>query len=303
MLTILLGCLYQLWFRDSSFVAVEEVDVSGLTTKDASSIEAALVAAGEGMTTLHVDSDALDAVAAQYPAIASIEVKTDFPHGLAIHVTERAPAALVEIDGTPFPVAADGTVLTGARPPDGLPLLRTDKTPADGRLTDDKTLRALVVVGAAPTGLPQRVEGVTEDGTRGIVLALEDGPDIYFGDADRAEAKWVAAARVLADPEADGASYIDVRLPERPVAGGLPVETIEPVVPAGDPIEVAPAAVDPTTGAPLDPATGLPVDPAAAPVTDPAQQAAAPAEPAPPVEPAPAPPPAAETTTGGVTSP
>jgi hypothetical protein len=35
----------------------------------------------------------------------------------------------------------------------------------------------------------------------------------------------VAAARVLSDRDAAGATYIDVRLPERPVAGGLPTDT------------------------------------------------------------------------------
>ena len=38
---------------------------------------------------------------------------------------------------------------------------------------------------------------------------------------------------ILADPEAAGASYIDVRLPGRPAAGGLPAETLAPVAPAG----------------------------------------------------------------------
>ena len=72
---------------------------------------------------------------------------------------------------------------------------------------------------------------------------------------------------MLADPDAAGATYIDVRLPERPVAGGLPVETIEPVAPAGE--VVAPPvepAVPETATAPVDPAAAAPetpVDPAA----------------------------------------
>lgn len=213
----------------------------------------------------------------------------------------------------PMPVAGDGTVLRGVRPPKGLPLLRTGKPTAGGRLTDEETLRALVVLGAAPTGLPQRVERVTEEPQRGIVLELENGPELYFGDADRADAKWIAATRVLADPDAAGATYIDVRLPERPVAGGLGVETIEPVAPAGEVIEVpqVPTAVDPVSGAPIDPATGAPVDPAATTPVDPAAGATAPTETAPPAAtptPTPTPAPPAQTAppatqTGGVTSP
>jgi hypothetical protein len=42
---------------------------------------------------------------------------------------------------------------------------------------------------------------------------------VYFGDASRPHAKWLSLARVLADPSSAGASYVDVRLPERPAAG------------------------------------------------------------------------------------
>lgn len=269
--TIALASAYQFWLRDSSLVGVSDVEVTGLTTKDAASIRAAFAATAEDMTTLHVDHEAFDEVVRQFPAISSIEVETHFPHGMTIHVVERRPAALVEVDGTPTPVAADGTVLVGVRPPSGLPVLRTEKPHKDGRLTDHETLRALVVVGAAPAGIPQRIESVSEGSTRGIVIELRDGPELLFGDADRAEAKWVAAVRVLADADAQGATYIDVRLPERPVAGGLPVETIEPVAPAGEEIAVPPPApIDPATGAPVDPATAAPVDPAAATAVDPA---------------------------------
>jgi len=48
---------------------------------------------------------------------------------------------------------------------------------------------------------------------------MRGGLLVYFGDAARPHAKWTALARVLADPSSAGASYIDVRLPERPAAG------------------------------------------------------------------------------------
>lgn len=278
---ILLGALYQLWLRDSSLVAVDDVEVTGLTTKDGPRIRSMLEAVAGDMTTLHIRVEELEEAARQFPVVASIQVERDFPDGLRIAVTERRPAGLVEVDGVPLPVAADGTVLSGLRPPEGLPLLRMDKAATDGRVTDPRTLRALVVAGAAPGPLPQRIERISEGPARGIVVQLEDGPEVIFGDADMAAGKWAAAARVLADPEAAGASYVDVRIPDRPVAGGLPVETIEPVAPAGEPITPpadaeAAAPVDPAA-APVDPATGAPVAPEAAAPTDPAAPAPAPA--------------------------
>jgi cell division protein FtsQ len=263
----LLTALYYLWLRDSSLVAVNHVEVTGLTSKDGPRIQAMLESVAEDMTTLHVRTDELEEAASQFPVIGSIQVEADFPHGLKIAVEERPAAALVSVDGVPLPVAGDGTILRGLTPPKGLPLLRMEKPIADGQVTDAQTLRALLVAGAAPTGFAQRIDRVSEGPEQGIVIDLKDGPEVIFGDADFAVEKWTAAVRVLADPEAAGATYIDVRLPERPVAGGLPVETIEPVAPAGDviapPVEAAP--VDPT--APADP-TATTTDPTAT-TTDP----------------------------------
>ena len=300
-----LGSLYWFWFRDSSFVEVRSVEVTGLTTKDGPRIESALAAAGEEMTTLHLRVEEIEEVAKAFPVIGSVEVTPDFPHGLRIEVAERRPAALVSVDGVPLPVAGDGTVLRGLQPPEGLAVVRMEKPVSDGRVTDPRTLRALLVAGAAPGAFPQRIERISESSQRGIVLELEEGPEIVFGDADHAVEKWAAATRVLADPEAQGATYIDVRIPERPVAGGLPVETIEPVAPAGDVVATAPPVdpavpVDPAA-VPTDPAAPAPVDPTAAAPTDPAATTPPATEPPATQPPATAPPATGEV--GGVTSP
>jgi cell division protein FtsQ len=258
--TVAAGALYHFWLRDSSLVAVNHVEITGLTTKDGPRIEAMLESVAQDMTTLNVRKNELEEAASTFPVVGAIHVEPDFPHGMRIEVTERSAAALVSIDGVPLPVAADGTVLRGLRPPEGLPLLRTDKPAPDGHVSDPRTLRALLVAGAAPTGFPQRIERVSEGPEQGIVVALEDGPEIIFGDADLAAEKWTAAVRVLADGDAAGATYIDVRLPARPVAGGLPAATIEPVAPAGDviaaPVEpVAPDTTAPTEDSTVPPAT------------------------------------------------
>ena len=53
-----LACGYLFWLRNSSLFAVERVAVSGVTTSDGERLRAALGAAAERMTTLHVDRDA-----------------------------------------------------------------------------------------------------------------------------------------------------------------------------------------------------------------------------------------------------
>ena len=92
--------------------------------------------------------------------------------------------------------------------------------------------------------------------------------------------KWKAAAAVLASSDFEGAAYLDLSVPERPVAGGIVDAPSAPDTSTEDPaVAVAPApdpgvdpttgaAIDPVTGFPIDSATGLPIDPATgAPVT------------------------------------
>ena len=50
---------------------------------------------------------------------------------------------------------------------------------------------------------------------------MRAGPQLFFGTPNRSEAKWIATARVLAEPSSAGAVYLDVRVPERVAAGGL----------------------------------------------------------------------------------
>ena len=106
----------------------------------------------------------------------------------------------------------------------GLPTLRVRRAPAGERVTDRRTLGALGVAGGAPAELRGRIERLWS-GPRGLTLDLRNGPDLVFGSGADAARKWTAAVRVLADPSSAGATYLDLRVPERVAAGGLgPVE-------------------------------------------------------------------------------
>src|SRR4051812_35932261 len=78
-----------LWLRDSSLVAVREVEVTGVTTSDGDRVRAALERAAQTMTTLHVREDALRGATAVFPSVGGLEVQTGFPHRLTIRVLER----------------------------------------------------------------------------------------------------------------------------------------------------------------------------------------------------------------------
>src|SRR6185312_7627005 len=116
-------------------------------------------------------------------------------------------------------VAADGVVLGAAHLNGSLPALSasTPLTPGE-RVRSPALLGALAVLGAAPPPLAAQTERAFS-GSEGLTVVLHGGLRAYFGGATRPHAKWLALARVLADPGSAGAAYVDVRVPERPAAG------------------------------------------------------------------------------------
>jgi cell division protein FtsQ len=207
------------WLRQSSLVAVQEVTVNGLTTSEADVVRKALTAAGRGMSTLAPREAALRAAVAPYASVAGIEVRADFPHALHVQVRERLPVALLAAGQASVPVAGDGRLLEGVDPEGRLPVVQARQL-AGGRIADARALDAVTVIAAAPGELHFRVRTVEFD-SRGLVLDMFGGPDLVFGDTSQPRAKWAAAARVLAEPSAAGAVYLDLRIPERVAAGGL----------------------------------------------------------------------------------
>ena len=212
------------WFRDSSVAQVRDVFVTGLSSAEEPQIREALKNAALDMTTLHVREDQLRAAVAQYPSIAGLSTDAKFPHKLSIEVRERVAVAAIESGGGGRVAAAgDGRVLRGMKS-SGLPALRVARAPAGQRVTDRRTLGALGVAGVAPPALRPRIERLWS-GERGLTLDLRNGPDLVFGSGSDAARKWLAAVRVLADPSSQGATYLDLRVPDRVAAGGLgPVE-------------------------------------------------------------------------------
>jgi hypothetical protein len=234
--------LYLFWFRDSSFVRVERVSISGLG--EAPRLQQQLASAAKTMSTLHVRQGRLDNVVAGYPAVQRLEVHPDFPHALRIEVVEFQPAAVLVSGTSRMPVASDGRLLRGLKTELSLPVIKLRGALPAERLGRGTALRAAEVAGGASLPLRPRLATVIETSDRGLVALARKGPDLVFGDTSRLRAKWLAAARVLADEGSQGAAYVDVRLPERPVAGGLPIQQ---AAPQGSVAPAAPGATAPAT--------------------------------------------------------
>jgi cell division protein FtsQ len=245
-----------MWLRDSSLVSVERVHISGVHGPEAAEIEAALSRAARHMSTLDVHTGALTAAVAPYRVVRELRASPSFPHGLRIRVVEQLPVAALTDAGGRTAVAADGGVLGPALLSSSLPVLKQELSgsavigPVGRRVQGASLLASLTLLGAAPAPLARAVTRVFT-GPQGVTAAMRNGLLVYFGDATRPHAKWLSLARVLADPSSAGASYVDVRVPERPAAGfpgtGPPEASTSATTPT--------SASDPTTAAEL--AAGL----------------------------------------------
>jgi cell division protein FtsQ len=215
-----------LWFRDSSFAAVERVTITGSTSSEEGQVRAAIEAAARGASTLHLDEGALREAVEPFASVADLRVRADFPHDLRVEVIEHEPVATLESGGHRVPATGAGLLLEGVRAQD-LPVVTSKTPPRDGRVADRRALAALKIAAAAPPELRQRSERVWW-GEDGLALDLQDGPELIFGGPGDAREKWVAAARVLAEDSSAGATYLDLRVPKVVAAGGVGPVTPEP---------------------------------------------------------------------------
>lgn len=237
-LIVALAGLYGLWLwaRDSSVFAVQKVEVQGLSGSAAPAIRASLEQSARTMTTTHVDVGRLETAVAPFGAVKSLSVDTHLLHGITIRVEQQQPVMAVVVDGKRLPVSADGLILHDVTTGE-LPTVDSAAAPSRGTLQDSSQLQALELLDIAPAPLRGHVARVSPGtGALGLTAYLRSGPTLYFGDAQRLHAKWAAAARVLSDPSARGARYIDLRVPDRAAA-----QIADPVTLAGQALSAAKA--------------------------------------------------------------
>ena len=208
-----------MWLRDSSLVRVSQVRVTGASGFGSAAVRSALDAAARDMTTLHFDETALRSAVARYPLVRDVRASAHPPHRLDIRVTERVPIGVIRTGGPPTVVADDGVLLRGV-PADALAEISARVPPGGARVGDRKTAAKVAVLAEAPARLRARIQRVTL-GRYGLQARLRSGLVLRFGDGRNLGAKWIAAQQVMREPGAAGATYIDLRIPARPAAGGL----------------------------------------------------------------------------------
>jgi cell division protein FtsQ len=210
---------YILWFRNLPWFAIDSVTIVGATTHERE-IKTAVERAAGDMTTLHIKDDQLRDAVAQFPTVATVRASTSFPHTLHVTIRERLPVGFIKTGANRTAVSGDGYLLPGASfDPKRLP--RIEEPVAHGVRLDGDTAAQATILGAAPQPLRAQVmDSSWDEQLGGVVVQLDGGPEVRFGDGSRAREKWTAAVAVLSSPERGSPSYLDVSVPERPVSGG-----------------------------------------------------------------------------------
>jgi cell division protein FtsQ len=215
--------------RDTGVFSVRTIAVEGATPALARQVRSAL-RDQEGVSLLRLDRDAVRRRVQALPTVAGVTLDRAFPHTLRLVVVPERPVAVARQGAEAWLLSARGRVVAqlarGARP--NLPRLWIAKGPSfqvGGHAPDalDEPLEAIAPL--ADMHFPARVISV-RTGDDELTLVLRSGIQLRLGDATAVQLKLAVAAKVL-PLVADGTRYLDVSVPERPVAGSL-AETSAP---------------------------------------------------------------------------
>jgi cell division protein FtsQ len=207
--------------RVTPMFSVDRIAVTGASPEVAAQIREALAPA-VGESLLGVDLAEVERRAEQVPMVASASLDRAFPHTLAIAVVAEVPVAVLRQGSTSWLAATGGRIVaeldTGARA--GLPRvwLERDVDVRVGERLRGPSVRAVnAVAPLVERPLPAAVSSVTATGGE-LTLELRTGLELRLGDGSDLAVKLEVARRVL--PRLGGlAGYLDVSVPERPVAG------------------------------------------------------------------------------------
>jgi cell division protein FtsQ len=207
--------------RTTSAFAVRTVAVEGASPEVAGEVRKALAPA-VGESLLAVDLADLSRRAQQVPMVESATFDRSFPHTLRIAIVPQVPVAVLRQGAASWLVAAGGRVVAELDRGAHSALPRVWLTRAVQVVVGEKIrglpLRALAAVTPlVERPLPFRVTASVASGTE-LTLKLRSGLELRLGDAVDLPLKLEVARRVL--PSLAGAQgYLDVSVPERPVAG------------------------------------------------------------------------------------
>ena len=219
-LLVAVGAAYAVAYFTPVF-ALERVEVSGAPPKLTREVRAA-TAGLVGHSLVGIDANEVEGILRALPAVAGVSVDRAFPNTLVVRIAPERTVAVVRGGRFSWEVTGAGKVVrsieTGTQR--HLPRLWLAKGATIRRggvipLGFIPATRALAE--AHSVGLGSRVKGIRPIGDE-LTLVLRSGTEIRLGRATEVGLKLTVASRVLRLVDS-GTAYIDVSVPQRPVAG------------------------------------------------------------------------------------
>jgi cell division protein FtsQ len=215
--------------RETSMFAVDAIHVEGASPSVAADVQGELRGYG-GRSLVGLDASAIEHRIAALPAVRSATVDRSFPHTLTVRVVPELPVAVLRRGVDSFLVSARGRVIApvGRGTHRALPRIWLPST-TDIELGsflggEGGGLAARSLAAFVGSGFPGRVTYVRAlDGQ--ITLGLRGGLEIRLGAPVDLRLKIAIAHAIvpaLALPSGGGPTYLDIAVPERPVAGRNP---------------------------------------------------------------------------------
>lgn len=227
-LVLVAGGLYGL-ARETTMFSVDTIRVEGASPALAVDVRREL-RRYDSRSLVSLDTSSVEHRVDALPAVRSATVDRAFPHTLRIHIVPELPVAVLRRGADSFLVSARGRVIApvprGAHRP--LPRIwlpaRTSIELGSFLGGEDGGLAARSLAAFVGSGFPGRVTFVRAlDGQ--ITLGLRGGLEIRLGAPVDLRVKIAIAHGIvpsLAAPSAGGPTYLDIAVPERPVAGRNP---------------------------------------------------------------------------------
>jgi cell division protein FtsQ len=207
--------------RESPLFAIRRIEVSGGPPQVRARVELAL-APLEGRSLVGFRRQELDRRIATLPDVVGATYDRAFPHTLRVFVRPETALLVLRRGDASWLVSTRARVVRPLPKGAQLALPRiwvtrgTDVGVGD-TLADPGAQRAVRVLAAAARELPGAVRAVRIDGGE-TTLILRSGRELRLGREHDLRLKLAVAARILPELGAE-TTYLDVAVPDRPVAG------------------------------------------------------------------------------------
>lgn len=227
-----LGLLY-LGARETPVFSLQTVEIQGAPPNVHRAVLQSLEET-RGASLVALDGNAVVRRLEALPSVRSVSYDRAFPHTLRLVVVPERPVAVVNQASSLWVVSERGRVIgrTSAAEAPELPRVRylPEAPLAAGEfLADEGTRSVLAALAEAPRRMPIPIHSARfEDGELTLVLAGEGErrPLLLLGEPDDVGTKLRVAAlvmRKLSAEERAALAYLDVTLPDRPVASINPL--------------------------------------------------------------------------------